>query len=111
MATLTLKTPTGGVLTNLAPENCAAGGDQFLNDGKTIIYLKNTNATTRTVTVATGGTAGGLAIADVAIAVVQNAEVIVGPFDPRIFNDANGYIQLTYTGVATLLTVAAVKIQ
>ncbi len=111
MATLTLKTPSQIVLTNLAPENCAVGGDQFLNDGKTILYLKNTNAVTRTVTIATSGSIGGLAIADVAIAVVQNAEVIVGPFDPRLFNDANGYIQLTYSAVATLLTVSAIQLQ
>lgn len=111
MATLTLKTPTAIAFTDLAPENCAVGGDQVLNDGKTILYFKNTNAATRTVTLATGGTIGGLAIADVAVTVAQNEERIIGPFDPRLFNDANGYIQLTYSAVATLLTVAAIRLQ
>lgn len=111
MATLTLKTPVGSAATDLSPENCAAGGDQFLNDGKTFLYFKNTNAATRTVTIATGGSIGGLAIADVAITVAQNEEKVIGPFDPRLFNDANGYIQLTYSGVATLLTVAAIQLR
>lgn len=111
MATLTLKTPVQTAATDLAPENCAAGGDQVLNDGKTFLYFKNTNAATRTVTLATGGSIGGLAIADLAITVAQNEEKIIGPFDPRLWNDANGYIQLTYSGVATLLTVSAIQLQ
>jgi len=94
----------------LTPANAAAGGDQFLNDGRTILYFKNTNATTRTVTIATAGTIGGLAIANVDVAVAENEVRIVGPFEPRIYNDASGYVQLTYTGVATLLTVAAIRV-
>lgn len=114
MATLTIITPTAttvyaGAPSVFAPADAAVGGDQFLNDGRTILYLRNTNATTRTVTIATAGTIGGLAIADVAVAVAQDEVRIVGPFEPRIYNDASGYVQLTYTGVATLLSVAAVR--
>jgi len=114
MATLTVYTPVAttigaGAPAVLAPANCAVGGDQFLNDGRTILYFKNTNVTTRTVTIATAGTIGGLAIADVTVAVAQDETRIVGPFDPRIYNDASGYVQLTYTAVATLLTVAPIR--
>ncbi len=111
MATLTVKTPTKSAFTDLAPESCAAGGDQVLNDGRTILYFKNTNATTRTVTLATGGTAQGIAIADISVTVAENEERIIGPFPTEIFNDSNGYIQLTYSAVATLLTVAAIRVQ
>ncbi len=115
MATLTIFTPTAttvgaGAGDVLTPANAAAGGDQFLNDGRTVLYFKNTNATTRTITIATAGTIGGLAIADVTVAVAENEVRLVGPFEPRIYNDASGYVQLTYTAVATLLTVAAIRV-
>ena len=111
MATLTVLAPTKSAFTDLAPASCAAGGDQFLNDGRTICYFKNTNATTRTVTIATSGTVEGIAIADIAVTVAQNEERIIGPFNPAYFNDSSGYIQLTYSGVATLLTVAVIRVQ
>ena len=114
MATLTIITPAAttvysGVPAVFAPADAAVGGDQFLNDGRIVLYLRNTNATTRTVTIATAGTIGGLAIADVTVAVAQDEVRLVGPFDPRIYNDTSGYVQLTYTAVATLLSVAAIR--
>ena len=114
MATLTIVTPVAttagaGAPAVLTPESCAVGGDQFLNDGRIILYFKNTNAAARTITIVSSGTIGGLAIADVAVAVAQDEVRIVGPFDPRIYNDASGYVQLTYTAVATLLTVAPIR--
>lgn len=114
MATLTIFTPQAtiagaGAPAVFTPANAAAGGDQFLNDGRTILYFKNTNATTRTITIATAGVVAGLPIDDVAFTVAQNEVRIIGPFSPRYFNDANGYIQLTYSDVVTLLTVAAIR--
>lgn len=110
MATLTIVTPVPASGSALAPAAVAAGGDQFLNDGDIVLYFKNTNASSRTVTIATGGTIGGIAIADVTVALAQNEEKLVGPFDPRIFNDSNGYVQLTYTA-DTGVTVAAIRVR
>lgn len=110
MATLTVLTASPSSGQALGAAAVAAGGDQFLNDGDIILYFKNTNASSRTVTVATGGTIGGLAIADVTVALAQNEEKVVGPFDPRIFNDSSGYVQLTYTA-ATDVTVAAIRVR
>ena len=109
MATLTVLTSSPTSATALGAAAVAAGGDQFLNDGDTILYFKNTNASSRTVTIATGGTIGGLAIADASVTLAQNDEKVVGPFRPDIFNDSSGYIQLTYTADAGV-TVAAVRI-
>lgn len=75
----------------------AGAGDQFLNDGRTILYVKNTNAASRTVTIVTSPTVAGLALADVAVVVAQNEEKLIGPFDPRYFNDSNGFVQITYS--------------
>jgi hypothetical protein len=40
---------------------------------------------------------GWLALADVAVVVAQNEEKLIGPFDPRYFNDSNGFVQITYS--------------
>lgn len=108
MATLTVLVPALSDQ-DLAPESCAGGGDQFLNDGRTILYFKNTNASDRTITIVTSGTVIGLAIADVTLTISQNEEKAIGPLDPRYFNDGNGYVQLTYDAV-TNLTVKAIRV-
>ena len=51
----------------------------------------------------------GIALADLTFTLAQNAEKIIGPFAPLLWNDANGYVQITYSGV-TAMTVAAIKI-
>jgi hypothetical protein len=108
MATLAVLTPNLGDQ-DLSPVAVAAGGDQFLNDGRTILYFKNTNASDRTITIVTSGTVGGLAIADVTLVISQNEEKAIGPFEPRYFNDANGYVQLTYSADAGL-TVRPIRV-
>lgn len=109
MATLTAVTPTSSTAPLLGAVAAAAGGDQFVNTGREVIYLKNTNASTRTITVVTGGTAGGVGIADISFSIAQNEEKLYGPLDPRIFNNSNGMVQITYSGV-TNLTVAVIKV-
>lgn len=109
MATLTVITPVATALTNLAPAAAAAAGDQFLNDGSTIVYVKNVNAATRTVTFVTSGTLVGIAVSDVAVSVVQNAEIVVGPFPVYPFNDSSGYVQITYSSEVGV-TVAVVRV-
>lgn len=108
MATLTVLVPALSDQ-DLGAEAAAGGGDQFLNDGRTILYMKNVNASDRTVTIVTSGTVLGLAIADLAITVSQNEEKVAGPFDPRYFNDANGYVQITYSA-ASDVTVKPVRV-
>lgn len=110
MATLTVKNPTVSAAVDLGPVSAESGGDKFLNDGRVIVYVKNTNASSRTVTVVTAGVLmGSIAIADVAFAVAQNEEKVIGPFPPRYFNDSGGFVNLTYSAV-TGLTVAAIKL-
>lgn len=110
MATLTVKQPTAAVAVALGAAAAEAGGDKFLNDGRVILYVKNTNASTYTITVVTAGVVlGSIAIADVTFTVAQSEEKIVGPFPPRYFNDGGGFVNLSYSGV-TNLTVAAVKL-
>lgn len=110
MATLTISLPTAIAAVALGAVAAESGGDQFLNDGRVFVYAKNTNASSRTVTIVTSGSLlGGLSIGDVAFALAQDEEKVVGPFPPRYFNDSGGYVQITYSAV-TGVTVAAIKL-
>jgi hypothetical protein len=66
----------------------AASGDghSFSNTGEEFIIVTNNYTDTVTMTVVTGGTIGGLAIADVDVALAAGATSIVGPFAEGIFN-------------------------
>lgn len=109
MATLTITSPSVNSAVSLGA--VAAGtSDQFLNDGRILLYVKNTNASSRTITVVTGGVvAGSIAIADVTFSVAQNEEKVIGPFPPRYFNNGNGYVVVSYSATAGV-TVAAIKL-
>ena len=87
----------------------AAGGDQVLNDGKIILIFKNSNASDRTITFATGGTVLGLTIENPTLVISQNETKVHGPYPPFPWNDSNGYVQLTYSADAGL-TVRPIRV-
>jgi hypothetical protein len=89
----------------------AAGGDSFANDGEVFLHVKNTNAAARTVTVASQRPATpGLAPANNAVVVpLTVGDKMIGPFDPTVWNDTNGLVQITYTA-ETGVTVAAIRL-
>jgi hypothetical protein len=110
MALLTTQTPGA---TGLVPSYAAANAsDTFTPNDRTFIYVKNTNASTRTITVTTPGTTFGQAIGDMAGTVgATTGELVLGPFP------ANAYADPT-TGVATVtpsasagVTYAVIQIQ
>ena len=111
MATLTVNTiDNDGLNSESVYVSAAAGGDQFANTGREFIVVKNGDAGTPTVTLATPATYGGLAVADVAVTMgATTGEQMIGPFPTGIFNDANGNVQITYTAV-TSLTISAFKL-
>lgn len=112
MALLATQTPTPS--TPLVPAfTAAAASDTFAPTDRTMLYVKNTNAATRTITVTTPGTAaGGLAIADMSGTVgATTGELVLGPFP------ANNYADPT-TGLATVtpsatagVTYAVIQLQ
>ena len=108
MATLSVE---NAVITGLeATMNaCAGGGDEFVNDGNVIAYIENGSGGDITVTFATPKTVEGLAVADAAVVVTAAEARFVGPFDPAVFNDSAGKVQVTYSGV-TSLTMALVRV-
>ena len=108
MATLTaaVAAKTGTVL---APVSANGGGDQFLNTGREVIYVKNGSGGSITLTLAPAGTPGGLALATIAIAIAAGVEKIIGPLDTGLFNNASGMVTMTYSGVSSL-TIAVMRI-
>lgn len=105
MATLTVQqiTTAGVTPTYVA---CSGGGDQFLNNGKTLIEVKNTNAATRDVTVNSQATCSFGFDHDIVNTIgATTGDEIMGPFPTARFNDATGMVQLTYSAV-TNLTIA-----
>ena len=94
---------------NILWSSIAVGGDTFLNDGKTPLLFHNTGASC-TVIVTPQKTIGGLTITPVSRAVVSGTDIVIGPFDPSIFNTAAGAAVLTYTGGYITTTIAPISL-
>lgn len=74
---------------DLAPVAAAAGGDLVPNDGKVVLYVKNVNVATRTVTVDSPNACSfGVinAVHDAVMTLDQDEEKMMGPFPVRQFN-------------------------
>lgn len=95
----------------LADANTAAGagGDSFANSGREFVLVFNGSGSPITITAPTPQTVVGLAVADETYTIPAGARHFIGPFPPGTFNDANGRVNFTYSGV-TSLTVGAYKV-
>lgn len=107
MAELTVQTIVRAGL-NPAYSAAAPGGDSCKTGPRTFLHLKNGHSAPQTVTVVTPGTVEGLAVADLAVAVPNAGERIIGPISD-VFRGAGGLADITYSGT-TLLTIAAIRI-
>ena len=108
MATLTVQQVTrAGITPSYA--SCAGGGDEFANDGKTLIHVKNGHTSPQTVQVTIQKTVDGESAGTKDVAVTNAQERMIGPFPTDIYNDNNGKVQLTYSGV-TSLTIGVFRI-
>lgn len=93
----------------------AAGGDEFANDGKTVIEVVNSHVgNSYTLTFTTPATIKGVAIADPTgtVGAGVGTRKLFGPFPTSIFNNANGRVAVGYTGAqpATDLTIAVLRL-
>lgn len=116
MAALTPVTPaiTGSTF---APAAASAGGDSFPNPrGNGLLYVKNASGGSINVTIAAqapyttrpaDGPYPSQTVGNIVVAVGAGVERIIGPI-PGAYNDGNGSVQITYSGV-TSLTVAAIQ--
>lgn len=86
-----------------------ADGEQFLNDGKTLLLVQNGSGSPLVVTVQTAQTVEGNAIADPTFTVAAGDDAILGPFTPSLFNQVADGKVYSDTDAQTSITVAAVR--
>jgi len=96
---------TGATITYGA---AAGGGDTCQTGAGVLLLVKNGDAGSHTVTLATPDTVNGLAVADRAVAVAAGAEVAI-PVTNDYRNKSTGRAAITYDGV-TSVTVAVVRV-
>jgi len=89
----------------------AGGGDSFVNTGVEFLYIKNAGvgAMTLTYPFVTTLSVDGQDPPDPSISVTNGQNRLIGPFPVHLFNDTNGRVNLTYSGV-TSVTVAPLKL-
>jgi hypothetical protein len=103
MATLTATPITrAGVLD--APASAAVGGDALTNTGSEFLKYTNGSVSSITITIAfgPGGVIDGQTATNRTVTVAAGATQFIGPFPPNEYNDVNGRVVLTYSGVTSL---------
>lgn len=73
-------------------------GLTMVNDGATLLEIRNQGAAPDTITIITPATASGLAIADAVVVVANDATPAhVGPFPERYFSNTDGTVWIDVT--------------
>lgn len=110
MATLTVQsvTPSGKTPSYAS---AAAGGDKFPWSEHAFIHVKNGDASSHTVTVASQYSTlpPGQQSKDLTVSVPAGGEKIIGPFYKAAFQDSDGNVNLSYDAV-TSVTVGAFEL-
>ena len=103
---ITYNAVSGAALTPTLLDN-----DRFIvaNDGQTVIHFVNGATDDTTISINTPGDVDGLAIASRVVPVANAGNVLVGPFQPSIYNNASRQLVITLTNPATL-TAAPIRI-
>jgi hypothetical protein len=95
---------------NLNFTNASTSGDEFVNSGHTVLYVKNGGSTEKTITVDSRVPCNFGYDHDVFVIVPAQGERIIGPFLKEHFNDDYGKVHITYSTI-TGVTVAAVEVR
>lgn len=94
--------------------SAVASTDNFANDGKTLLLVKNGSGgnvqidITSQVTTVEIPSYGNVTKADRSITIANGAQAILGPFNRAAFNDGSGLVEVTYD-VTTSVTAAAIS--
>lgn len=71
-------------------------------NGDVILRIINGSAEACKATIVTPGEVGGNAISDQEVEVGAGASKIAGPFDPEVYNNAHGQLEVKFNKVATI---------
>lgn len=110
MATLTVTAVSrAGVAAAPVAATAGAGGDEFENDGRTLVEVVNGGGAPITVTLDIKSTVDGGAVTDPTVSVAAGARKRIGPFPTGVYNDTTtGRAKVTFSGV-TSVTVEAFR--
>jgi hypothetical protein len=90
----------------------AADGVDFANNGRVMVVVKSTYTAAQEITIETGATFFGYAIADLTFEIpATTGESFVGPFPPNVFNDSSGNVNVKAVAAQfpASFTVAAIR--
>lgn len=111
MALLTTQqiTPNTGIVPSYA---AVAASDTFVPDADTFVFVKNTNAATRTVTVTAQTTApGGLVITSpVGTVGATTGELMMGPFPANMYANSSTGLATVTCSVTTNVSIAVCRL-
>lgn len=84
--------------------SASSGNNYYIpNNGRVVLIA--VAGTSGTVTVATPGSVDGNAVADLAVALPDTDQVVIGPFPPAVYNDALGRLLVTVSAAVSLFAV------
>tara|TARA_R100001480_G_scaffold7322_1_gene14899 strand:+ start:10302 stop:10637 length:336 start_codon:yes stop_codon:yes gene_type:complete len=109
MATLAVENIT--LDTSLTPtyNSAAGGGDDFVNNGRTFLHIKNGSGSPIVATINSLVNCSQGFDHNVDITIPAGSEEMCGPFNTGRFNDGDGKVGITYDDVTTL-TVAVIAL-
>jgi hypothetical protein len=88
--------------------SAASGGDQAPVGEKLVLHVRNGDATSKTVTIATSGTVGNLAVADAQQTIPASGSAFI-PLKSAFRDPMTGRASITYSAV-TSVTVAVLQL-
>ena len=106
MATLSVQQITTAGVVPASLVSAAGGGDQFPNNGKTFFDVANGGGGSIMVTIASQVACSQGSTHNTTVSVAASATKRIGPFDVSRYNDGNGMVQVSYSGVSSV-TVGA----
>ncbi|MFC7641446.1 hypothetical protein ACFQX6_10995 [Streptosporangium lutulentum] len=99
---VTPMTRAGHDLAGALPTLATVDGHMFVNNGRRMVRVKNSNGAARTVTVQIPGEVEGQPIPDRPYTVEATTGDLLIPPLPAIYNQANGKVYLDYSDPASL---------
>jgi hypothetical protein len=109
MALLSIQRP--GVAGAVPAYTAVTAADEFPNDGRCYLHVKNGGASPTNVTINDPNSPSPPSATqfdpDVLVAVAAGAEKVIGPFPPHRFNAPDGNVDVTYS-VTTSITAAVI---
>lgn len=95
--------------TALTYASAGGAGDTFVNNGRTVLYVKNTSLISAgTVTIDSVTPCDQGSDHNIAVALTANTEAMIGPFNEKRFNGSGQTVSVSYSGGT--ITVAAVNV-